>query len=150
MTSASTWCGGVATVKPAIPGNCFFSNCSSTHTWSSVSKLNSSKTKSTRCCFDEHTTLAFLMCGRLVGTGSSEAVIAGQAVVERSAAAGRVVVVTIAAAGRVVVVTIAVAGRVVVVTIAAAGRVVVVTIAAAGRVVVETSAAAGQAVLINY
>ena len=158
MTSASTWGGGVATVtlcsspscstctngplatancrtaprtgfcKPAIPGNCFFSNCSSTHTWSSVSKLNSSKTKSTRCCFDEHTTLAFLMCGRLVGTGSSEAVIAGQAVVERSAAAGRVVVVTIAAAGRVV----------------------VVTIAAAGRVVVETSAAAGQAVLINY
>ena len=106
--------------KPAIPGNCFFSNCSSTHTWSSVSKLNSSKTKSTRCCFDEHTTLAFLMCGRLVGTGSSEAVIAGQAVVERSAAAGRVVVVTIAAGWTVVVVTIAVAGRVVVVTIAAA------------------------------
>ena len=103
-------------------GNCFFSNCSSTHTWSSVSKLNSSKTKSTRCCFDEHTTLAFLMCGRLVGTGSSEAVIAGQAVVERSAAAGRAVVVTIAAAGRVVVETSGAAGRVVVVTIAAGGR----------------------------
>ena len=141
MTSAFTWGGGVATVtqcsspscstctngplatancrtaprtgfcKPAISANCFFSNCSAAHTWSSVSILNSSKTKSTRCCFDEPTTLAFLMCGRLVGTRSSEAVIAGQAVVETSAAAGQVVVVTIAAAGRVVVITIAAAAQ---------------------------------------
>ena len=52
--------------KPVILGNCFFSNCSAAHTWSSVSILNSSKTKSTRCCFDEPTTLAFLCVAALL------------------------------------------------------------------------------------